>query len=362
MAHAAQASMRLDWVDLAKGISIILVVMMHSAFGVGQATGEIGVLHWAIAWATPFRMPEFFLIAGLFLSAVIGRDWPRYADRRVVHYLYFYLVWAVIHITFKFALGAYGAGQAAGYLAFALVEPYGVLWFIYMLAVVSAAAKLLHQLKVPHWAALAFAAALQIAPIHTGLYVLDQFCEFFVFFYAGYALAPAIFRLTEWAARRPVFAVLALGLWAAINTVLVFSPGHTVLPTETHAGLAGLPGIHLAAAIAGAFAICVLSALLARLPAFNWLRWLGARSLIVYLALALPMAVGRELLIRLGLIGDASALSLAVLAIAVVSPLILEQLIRITGFGKFLFERPAWAHLPGTPGARAPSAIKIPAE
>jgi uncharacterized membrane protein YcfT len=359
---ASSSGTRLDWVDLAKGISIILVVMMHSAFGVGEATGEIGALHWVIAWANPFRMPEFFLISGLFLAAVIGRDWVRYADRRVVHYLYFYLVWAVIHIAFKFALGAYGAGQAAGYLAFALVEPYGVLWFIYMLAVVSAAAKLLHTLKVPHWAALALGAALQIAPIHSGIYVLDQFCEFFVYFYAGYALAPAIFRLTEWAAARPLAAIAALAAWAAVNTLIVFTPGFAVLPTETHAGIASLPGVHLVAAVAGSFALCVLSALLAKVPAFDWLRWLGARSIVVYLAFALPMAVGRELLIRLGVIDDTSVLSITVLVIAIVSPLILEQLIRITGFGKFLFQRPAWAHIPGTPGARSPAPARVPAE
>jgi uncharacterized membrane protein YcfT len=43
--NSARRSARLDWVDAAKGISIILVVMMHSAYGVGGDTGEIGILH-----------------------------------------------------------------------------------------------------------------------------------------------------------------------------------------------------------------------------------------------------------------------------------------------------------------------------
>ncbi|MCK5745524.1 MAG: acyltransferase family protein, partial [Oricola sp.] len=71
---------RYHWVDAAKGISIILVVMMYSAHNVGKYTGDIGVLHYIIGFATPFRMPEFFLISGLFLSHVIARDWKRYAD------------------------------------------------------------------------------------------------------------------------------------------------------------------------------------------------------------------------------------------------------------------------------------------
>ena len=30
----------------------------------------------------PFRMPDFFLISGLFLARVIDRDWRDYLDRR----------------------------------------------------------------------------------------------------------------------------------------------------------------------------------------------------------------------------------------------------------------------------------------
>ena len=42
-----------------------------------------------------------------------------------------------------------------------------------------------------------------------------------------------------------------------------------------------------------------------------------------------------------------------VLLTAVVSPLILYWFIQKTGWLRFLFERPAWAHLPGTPGSRS---------
>lgn len=354
---------RLEWVDVAKGLSILLVVMMHSAYGVGEATGGTGILHWIIAWATPFRMPEFFLISGLFLSQVITRDWPRYADRRVVHYLYFYALWAIIHIAFKVALVAGDPATAASYLAWAVVEPYGVLWFIYMLAVFSAVAKLVHQARLPHWAVLAAGAALQIAPVHVGSYVVDQFAEYFVFFYAGYALAPQIFRLAAWAEENVALALVGLAAWAAINTGLVFSPGFAVEPGETVMGLAGLPGLRLILALAGSLALCTIAVLLARLPFMNWLRWLGSKSIVVYLAFALPMGITREILIRLGLVTDTSVVSILVMAVAVVSPVVLYGLVQWTGWGKFLFERPAWAHIPGTPGSRqALAALRTPAE
>ena len=228
----SESKQRLEWVDTAKGISILLVVMMHSAIGVGEVTGGVSYLHWIIAWASPFRMPEFFLISGLFLSQVIDRDWRPYADRRVVHYLYFYALWAVIHLLFKQAVGAGDPVTAISYIAWAIIEPYGVLWFIYMLAAFSAAAKLLHDAKAPHWLVLAGATALQMAPIHSGSYVIDQFAEYFIFFYAGYLFAPALFRLVAWAQALVAQALAGLALWAALETLLVFSPGYHVSATS----------------------------------------------------------------------------------------------------------------------------------
>jgi uncharacterized membrane protein YcfT len=343
---------RLDWVDTAKGLSIILVVMMHSAYGVGDDTGHIGYLNYIIAWATPFRMPEFFLISGLFLSQVIARPWGHYADRRIVHYFYFYALWAVLQIAFKVGLGAGDVGSAVASIGLAVVEPYGVLWFIYMLAVLSFAAKILYMFKVPHWAALAGAAALQIAPVATGIHILDYLAEFFVYFYAGYALAPQLFRIVARAQRHAAVAIAGLLAFAVINGLLVFAGGSELHPVGMQMGYAALPGLHLLLAFAGALAVCITAALLAMLPVMNWLRWLGAHSIVVYLSFAIPMAASRVLLLKLGVIENGNVLGTIVFLTALIAPLILYWLIQKTGFGKFLFERPAWAHLPGTPGSR----------
>lgn len=343
---------RLQWVDTAKGLSIILVVMMHSAFGVGLETGEAGFLHYVIAFATPFRMPEFFLISGLFLSQVIAREWKPFADRRIVHYFYFYALWVTIHIAFKIGLGNGDPLGAVTALGWAVIEPHGVLWFIYMLAVVSFAAKVLWDLRVPHWVTLAAAAALQILPVATGSYIVDEFAEYFVFFYAGYALAPLLFKLVECAQDHLPLALLGLVTWAAVEFALVFSPGFVVGPDHVQMGLASLPGLRLVLALAGSTALCVLAALLGRLSFMDWLRWLGAHSIVVYLAFSIPMAITRVILLKLGIIGDTGVMSLIVLLAAIVAPLVLYWLIQVTGWGRFLFERPSWAHLPGTRGSR----------
>src|ERR1700744_4499849 len=92
---------RVDWVDYAKGICIVMVVMMHSVLGVELAAGQTGFMHLGVMFAKPFRMPDFFLISRLFLAVAIDRDWRTYLDRKVVHFAYFYVLWVTIQFGFK---------------------------------------------------------------------------------------------------------------------------------------------------------------------------------------------------------------------------------------------------------------------
>ncbi|MCF4098759.1 acyltransferase family protein [Maritalea mediterranea] len=336
---------RLDWVDAAKGISILLVVMMHSTLGVGQDAGDIGFMHYAVTYSAPFRMPEFFLISGLFLSYVIGRSWGRYADRRVVHYLYFYALWAIILLFFKTVIASGDVASFVSGIFFAVFEPYSILWFIYMLAFFSAATKLLHNNHVPHWLVLSVTAILQMLPSASGGTLIGYFADYFVFFYAGYAFAPQIFKITRWAQENIILAVLGLLVWAGVNVGLVFWPSVDMQPDHVSTGYASLPGVHLILAFAGATAICVFSALLARFNLSGPLAYIGERSLAVYVAFVIPMAIFRTVMFKLGIITDVGAISLLVMIVAATASLIVYEIIQKVGYGKFLYERPEWAKL-----------------
>ncbi len=348
---------RLTWIDAAKGISIILVVMMYAGNSVGQETGEISYLRYIIGFATPFRMPEFFLISGLFLSAVIARPWGRFSDRRAVHYLYFYALWMLIHIATKTVLGSQPPMAALNTVIVSIVQPYGVLWFIYMLAVFSMAAKVLFEFRIPHLIVIPLAIGLQMLTIKTGSYALNQFAEYFIYFYLGYVAAPLIFKFVAWFEQRKKLAMVSLVAWAIVNGALVFSPGFELGTYETQMGLGALPGVHFVLAIAGGLAILVAASLLAPLASMQWLNWVGAHSIVIYLSFALPMSIAREGLIKLGIVGNVHVLSSIVFGVAMISPVILYFLIKKTGWGKFLFTRPAWASLPG---ARAPKQTQKP--
>lgn len=345
-------SNRHAWVDLAKGISIILVVMMHATYGVGEETGRVGFMHYVLAFATPFRMPEFFMIAGLFLSAVIARPWAHFADRRVVHYLYFYALWALILIVFKHLLIDRDPAMTVALLASAIYEPYSVLWFIYALALFSVLAKITHEVGAPQLLVFVVAAASSIAPIATPVSIVNYAAEYFVFFYAGYAFAPAIFRFAHAVGERPRIAALGLALWALTNTALIFSRGHEIAYGHIITGVATIPGATFALAIAGALAVCTAAVLASHAKGFAWLRWIGANSIVIYLSFVIPMGIFRTLLLTIAPGIDAGIASLATLIVAVVSPVLVYWIIGRVGFGRFLFERPDWAILPRAPGSR----------
>src|SRR6201982_1977792 len=214
---------RVDWVDYAKGICIVMVVMMHSVLGMELAAGQTGFMHYVVMFAKPFRMPDFFLISGLFLSIVIDRDWRTFLDRKVVHFAYFYVLWVTIQFGFKApSFAAESSWTHVGYLYLeSFIEPFGTLWFIYLLPVFFVVTKATR--RAPPLAIWFAAAALEMMHVATGWTVIDEFCARFVYFYSGYLFASYVFALSDRARAKPVLALAALALWAIVNGILVTS-------------------------------------------------------------------------------------------------------------------------------------------
>lgn len=329
LGQAAEAEGRVAWVDTAKGFCIIFVVMMHSTLGVGNAAGEEGWLHTVVAFAKPFRMPDFFLISGLFLARVIGRDWRTYLDRKVVHFVYFYLLWTAIQFAFKAPLFVHEHGTLGAVWLYVELfwEPFGTLWFIYLLPLFFVVTKLAHDLRLPAPMIWLVAAALEIAPIATGYTVIDEFASRYVYFFTGYVMAPHIFALARSVAAAPESALAGLMTWGLINGFLVFN------------GMAQLPLVSLALGLAGAAAVVAVSVLLAQTDVAKPLRYCGRNSIVIYLAFFLPMAATRAVLLKTGWIPDIGTVSAIVTLMGVIGALAWFWAVRRT-FLRFLFERP----------------------
>ena len=323
----AERSARIDWVDYAKGICIVMVVMMHSVLGVEAAAGQTGFMHWVVMFAKPFRMPDFFLISGLFLSVVIDRDWRTYLDRKVVHFAYFYVLWVTIQFGFKApSFAAESDWRHVGLLYLqSFIEPFGTLWFIYLLPIFFVVTKL--SLRIPPLAIWLVAAALEMTHAATAWTVIDEFCARFVYFYSGYWAASYVFTLSDRARAQPTRTLAGLALWALVNGALVAS------------GASEWPVLSLTLGLAGACAIIVMGTLLAQAQWLNLLRYCGEHSIVIYLAFFLPMAAIRTLLLHNGPIGDIGLVSLIVTVAGVGGAVAIWRL-ALALHANFLFERP----------------------
>ena len=327
------APTRIDWVDYSKGICIILVVMMHSVLDYGHMVGAEGWMHPVVEFAKPFRMPDFFLIAGLFLSRSIMGDKRDYFDRKIVHFAYFYLLWLAIQTTlFEAPLLLSDPVGFVGVFLKALIIPESSLWFVHMLAVFYAITWAVRHISKP--VIFAIAALLQIVfatgLVDTGWSVTNRFAEWFVFFYAGYAFAPAAFEFASRIVGNTRVALEALLLWGILNYMAVQS------------GVSGLPVFGLVLGFAGAAAIIAVGALLAKHGTGAALRYAGKHSIVIYLTFFIPMKAAQKGFSITGIIPDVGTATFLVMTVGVILPLIGHWIIKGTPLIA-LYERPDWA-------------------
>jgi uncharacterized membrane protein YcfT len=325
--NGTKSTGRVDWVDYAKGICIVMVVMMHSVLGVELAAGQNGFMHAVVMFAKPFRMPDFFMISGLFLPLVIDRDWRIFLDRKVMHFGYFYVLWVTIQFGFK--APAFAAESGWAHVGFeylmSFIDPFGTLWFIYLLPIFFVVIKLTRNVSpVLVWG---IAALLESTHIATDWTVIDEFAARFVYIYSGYLFANYVFALSDRARAYPVLALGGLALWAIANAGCVV------------AGVSEWPVISLLLGLSGACAIITIGTLFARMHWLNFLRFCGQNSIVIYLAFFLPMASTRTLLLKTGIIHDIGLVSVIVTAIGVAGSLLIWRT-ALWAHANFLFERP----------------------
>lgn len=312
---------RVAWVDYAKGICILLVVMFHTVNHYEASVGTQGWMSWIVEFSKPFRMPDFFLLSGLFLSRTINANLATFLDKKVVHFAYFYLLWLALTLllTDNEVLRADPVAFAKMYL-WNIVQPTGVLWFVHMLAVFYVVTRLLR--RAPKWGVLAVAAALQIAHqaqwIDTPSYAINRLMDYYVFFFLGYAVSGLVFDVADRAKIRPLMTMTVLLGWGLCNFWLV------------QQGMHNLPVYGLMMGVAGAFAIVEAASLLSQFQSMNVLRYCGQNSIVIYLTFFIPMTLLERLLAQTGWIPDVGWASFAILTLSAALPLIFHAVIRRT--------------------------------
>jgi uncharacterized membrane protein YcfT len=335
---------RLLWADVARGLCIVLVVMMHSTLGVQEAMGATGWLYPVVEFAKPFRIPAFFLVAGLFFAPMLTRSWPDLIDRRLLRLVYVLALWSLLLFVAKGGfLALEGLRQAARWFLLALLEPPSALWFIHALVLFSLVARLLAGL--PGWLVLAAAATLHLAAPVTGWTAIDEFASRFVFFVLGCQIAGGLAAFAAGPALRRGLAAGIVAVAALVNAAAVWPAafGLMAIPLWLVSAQSLLLGV------TGALALVVVAVHLARGPVGQALAYAGTRSLAIYVSFTIPMAAMRIVLVKAGLIADVGLVSLLVTSTALLAPLVVEAVARRFGLS-LLFD------LPGAKGSARPAA------
>ncbi|MEL6136981.1 MAG: acyltransferase [Cyanobacteria bacterium J06628_6] len=151
---AISKSKRISYLDYAKGIGIVGVVIGHS-FGVlftpdaHPSDVLMGAFYWIVRWIYAFHMPLFFLISGLFIEKAVHQPFPAFLLDRLRRIAYPYFVWTVIQELLRMVAGL--RYEPFSELWQVVYSPLLQFWFLYALFVISVVTVALRKLHVPIW-------------------------------------------------------------------------------------------------------------------------------------------------------------------------------------------------------------------
>lgn len=153
-------SQRLAWPDVAKGISILGVVLLHITLTVPESRDT-----WLAAfnvWLDPLRLPLFFLVSGFFAQKVFRFSFAELFTRRLWYFLVPYVVWMLVEQQTKRVEYHWVFGDPVfdfSQMTASLLVGHSMAWFLHSLILFNIFLWCVR--KLPGWAAL----ALSFSPI-----------------------------------------------------------------------------------------------------------------------------------------------------------------------------------------------------
>jgi uncharacterized membrane protein YcfT len=278
---------RLDWVDAARGVCVLLVVLLHVRIFVyaplAPPTNGIEVWTQLTEFFGAFRLPLLFVVSGLVASRRVRAGWSdRRTVLRAVSLYWLYLVWLTVYALLSIVVVAPGVPfRVLSVDAYArqLLVPDSMLWFIFALAVYVALFSSLS--RVSPTAILGVLAVVSVAsgaaPMTRDEALWLHGVYYAVFFAVGVYLAPMIRALAE--NRSPWRVPLALVVFVVFQVLWQQSVEGTVLES-------GLRLLRDSAAVV--LSIIVIELLVRWRPFARAARAIGRRTLPIFV-LQLPL-------------------------------------------------------------------------
>lgn len=198
--HRSQPRSRLEWVDSAKGLAILLVVIHHTVLILAQLDILAGPWLQINNAFQVFRMPVFFAAAGLFAMSAVTGPWKTLWSRRLSLYVWVFVVWTLIRFGYflVFPIEARPDETDPWLLLLAPILPSTGLWFLHALFCFFVLAKVLNG-WIDKRLQIVISAALSVVFLSYpgGNISWTGMGKYFFFFLAGCYLKDLLLRLVE---------------------------------------------------------------------------------------------------------------------------------------------------------------------
>jgi fucose 4-O-acetylase-like acetyltransferase len=327
---------RIAWIDAARGIGIVLVVLGHVLGGLataGLVPSHDGAAAAVIRWIYAFHMPLFFFLSGTLLPHGPLAPW-HFVGAKLRTVAYPYVVWSLAQAILQSRAGVLANhGVVIPDPLRLLLEPAAQFWFLYVLFVLVAAWAALRMLGLGPLGLLAVALALRALAATVGLgawgpaYLIARYAPWLAL---GALCGPYLLRANALPALPGARArhVVAAGLLLMLVALLVRDgePTGVLAPLAAAAGIAAV----LMLARAGG----------AERPAAIARDW-GLRSLQIYVAHTMSAAAVRAFLVHGADVADPLVHVIAGVTAGIAGPLALDDVCRRIGF-RWAFTWPAW--------------------
>lgn len=272
---------RIRWIDYAKGISIILVVLHHSISRNPEFVFYDPALIYINDTLKLFRMPLFFFVSGLFLYKTLERSLETVLKSRIATLVYLFALWGVIRYLFEtvapyFLLGNERSAEDFKSILFHFIDPYQF-WFLYALAIYFLITRIAKKhLTLTFLASLIlFTVSVQKGNHHTPTF-FDELTRYFPMFLLGYFTSDLI----------RTFANKVRGYHS-----LIAIPYFIITGIILNSNLASSSILIFILMCAGILVGVTLSVTLTKIPIFSWLDHIGKRTLPIYLMHWIPILV-----------------------------------------------------------------------
>ncbi|GAB3599384.1 acyltransferase family protein [Microbacterium tumbae] len=260
-------SRRIGWMDVLRGLSILLVILHHSTQTVEYRIGDLPEAFVFLSdFFAPFRMPMLMFLSGLLVAGSLKRPAGEYVWGKIRRILWPIVVWTLVYAAMEFVVdGAFSLDLFNTYL-----------WFMQFVLAYYLIALLIRW--IPIWVLIVLPLAGAFAVTDPGLELLQRFLYLMPFFFLGAFIEKHWDRYASLLGVRTaaVLAVvpLAIAVYSGVDGQLAAADGRD-------GGLWYQP----LAAIPAMLGILILVRVAATIPDVRWLapaRFVGRYSLIYY--------------------------------------------------------------------------------